>query len=57
MARCALSLSVSGESIGDMEEEFELPDGRKVRSTQRALENLEDHDDCPFCLGRAASPR
>ncbi|TXA39624.1 hypothetical protein DKM27_24300 [Mycobacterium tuberculosis variant bovis] len=55
MARCALSLSVSGESIGDMEEEFELPDGRKVRSTQRALENLEDHDDCPFCLGRAAA--
>jgi hypothetical protein len=37
-------------------EEFELPDGRKARITQRALE-IDDHDDCPFCLGRAAAHR
>ncbi|EUA06435.1 hypothetical protein I546_5433 [Mycobacterium kansasii 732] len=46
-------------SIAGMEdeEEFRLPDGRKVRITQRALENFDDHDDCPFCLGRAAAHR
>ncbi|MCH9736965.1 MAG: hypothetical protein K0U78_20835 [Actinomycetia bacterium] len=47
-------------------DEFELPDGRKVRFTDRALDNLEDlddhddhddHDDCAFCLGRAAAHR
>jgi hypothetical protein len=38
-------------------EEFELPGGRKVWITQRALENFDDHDECPFCLGRAAAHR
>jgi len=37
--------------------EFRLPDGRKVRITERALENIDDHDDCPFCLGQAAAHR
>lgn len=40
-----------------MEEDVRLPDGRKVYITQRALENFEDHGDCPFCLGRAAAHR
>ncbi|MCG5432572.1 hypothetical protein LV457_09765 [Mycobacterium sp. MYCO198283] len=40
-----------------MDEDFRLPDGRKVRLTPSALENSEDHDDCPFCLGRAAAHR
>lgn len=40
-----------------MEEDFDLPNGRKVRITQRALDNFEDHDDCPFCQGRAAAHR
>jgi hypothetical protein len=39
-----------------MEDELDLPD-RKVRITQRALENIDDHDECPFCLGRAAAHR
>jgi hypothetical protein len=39
-------------------EEFELPDGQKVRVTDRALESdIDDHDGCPFCLGRAAAHR
>lgn len=38
-------------------EEFDLPDGREVRITERALANVEDHDDCPFCQGRAAAHR
>jgi len=38
-------------------EAAELPDGRKVRLTRRVLENIDDHDDCPFCLGRAAAHR
>ena len=38
-------------------EEFDLPDGRKVPITERALENFDDHDDCPFCVGRAAAHR
>ena len=37
-------------------EEFEVPNRRKVQITQRALE-IDDHDDCPFCLGRAAAHR
>nr|BBX78176.1 hypothetical protein MFLOJ_19630 [Mycobacterium florentinum] len=37
--------------------EFELPDGRKVRITGRALEFFDDHDGCPFCIGRAAAHR
>jgi hypothetical protein len=50
-------LSVVGGMIGVMEE-FELPDGRKVRFTDRVLESdLDDHDDCPFCLGRATAYR
>ncbi|MBO0854621.1 MAG: hypothetical protein J2P18_12755 [Nocardia sp.] len=40
-----------------MEEDFYLPDGRRVWITERALENFEDHDDCPFCQGRAAAHR
>jgi hypothetical protein len=37
-------------------EDFELlPDGRKVRFTDRALELFDDHDECPFCIGRAAA--
>jgi hypothetical protein len=38
-------------------DEFELPDGRKVRFTERALENLNGHDNCAFCPGRAAAHR
>jgi hypothetical protein len=38
-------------------EDFELPDGRKARFTERALENADDHDDCPFCMGRVAAHR
>lgn len=41
-------------------DEFELPGGRKVRFTDRALDNLEDldgHDDCAFCQGRSAAHR
>jgi hypothetical protein len=37
-------------------EEIELPDGRKVRISARALD-IDDHDDCPFCLGRATAHR
>jgi hypothetical protein len=37
-------------------EQFDLTDGRKARITQRALE-IDDHDDCAFCLGRAAAHR
>lgn len=37
-------------------DDFDLPDGRKVRFTDRVSEDLdEDHDDCAFCLGRAAA--
>ena len=46
-----------GGMIGVMEE-LELPDGRKVRFTDRVLESdLDDHDDCPFCLGRSTAHR
>ncbi|MHA7649008.1 hypothetical protein ACX9NE_04420 [Mycobacterium sp. ML4] len=34
-----------------------LLDGRKVRITDRALELFDNHDECPFCLGRAAAHR
>jgi hypothetical protein len=40
-----------------MEEDVDLPDGRKVRVTERALENFDDHGECPFCQGRAAAHR
>lgn len=50
-------MSVSGGSMAGMEEDFQLPDSREVRITQRALENFDDHDDCPFCQGRAAAHR
>jgi hypothetical protein len=36
--------------------EFELPDGRSVRISDRVLEQADsDHLDCAFCLGRAAA--
>jgi hypothetical protein len=38
-------------------DDIELPDGRNVRITDRALEHLDDHDGCPLCLGRAAAHR
>ncbi|WP_235216014.1 hypothetical protein [Mycobacterium kyorinense] len=38
-------------------EYFELPDGRKVRITDRTAENIDNHDDCPFCEGRTAAHR
>jgi len=39
-------------------EDFDLLDGRKVRFTERVLESdIDEHDDCPFCLGRAAAHR
>ncbi|MDI3312951.1 MAG: hypothetical protein QJR12_01290 [Mycobacterium sp.] len=39
-------------------EESDLPDDRELRITDRALEGMDaDHDDCPFCLGRAAAHR
>jgi hypothetical protein len=35
-------------------EDFDLLDGRKVRFTERVLESdIDEHDDCPFCLGRS----
>ncbi|MCV7101789.1 hypothetical protein [Mycobacterium palustre] len=39
------------------DEHLELPDGRKLRITGKALEFLGDHDECPFCIGRAAAHR
>ena len=42
----------------DDDEDFELlPDGRRLRITDRALEQFDDHDECPFCIGRAAAHR
>ena len=38
-------LSVRAVSMLSVEE-FELPDGRKVRITDRALEHFDDHDEC-----------
>ena len=38
-------------------EEFELPDGRRVRVLDNTVLRQEDHDDCAFCLGRAAAHR
>lgn len=38
-------------------EEVEFPDGTAVEISKRVLEQGEDHDDCPFCLGRAAAHR
>jgi hypothetical protein len=39
-------------------EEFKLPDGGKVLFTGRVLESdLDDHDNCPFCLGRPPAHR
>jgi hypothetical protein len=50
-------MSELSASIADMSE-FTMPDGRKVRITDRVFESFdEDHDDCPFCLGRAAAHR
>lgn len=48
--------SEHGATIVQMEEGFELPDRRKVQITKRGLETV-DHDDCPFCRGRAAAHR
>lgn len=33
-----------------------MADRKQIRITNRVLET-EDHDDCPFCLGRAAAHR
>ena len=38
-------------------DEFELGNGQRVRITDKALETSGDHDDCAFCLGRAAAHR
>lgn len=41
----------------DDAEDFDLPDGRKLRITDKAREFFDDHDECPFCIGRAAAHR
>lgn len=38
-------------------DEFELPDGRKVRIADKALDNFDAHDECPLRHGRAAAHR
>ncbi len=39
------------------DEDLALHDGRKLRITDKALEFFDDHDGCPFCIGRAAAHR
>jgi hypothetical protein len=43
--------------MDDDDDSFTLPDGRKARFTDRLLELFDDHDECPFCIGRAAAHR
>jgi hypothetical protein len=38
-------------------EEFELPNGTRVRISDRLADIDDDHEDCPFCQGRSAAHR